>query len=131
MLQEVRRTIDALEKFEVDISKALKYGNASHTFEDVAVRVLSGKLDAYVYPNSIILMELCQYPQHSVYHGFVAAGNLDEILAAEPSLLREARLRKCSYLSIAGRRGWEPVLRNIGWTHSLSIMVREVPSGQD
>jgi hypothetical protein len=125
-LGKLRATIDALEKFELDIKEALCYGTGSHNFTDVVARVLTGTLDLYVFPNSVIIMEFTKYPNHSVYHGYIAAGDLQEILDAHPMIEKEARARKCKYLTIAGRKGWERPMKLHGWQHSLSVMQKEV-----
>lgn len=131
LLVGLRRTLDVLEKFQLDICAALEYGNNSHTFDDIVKLALVGEVDVYELPNSVIVMELSKYPQFAVYHGFIAAGNLEEILSAHKMMFREARLRGAKYLSIAGRRGWEKAMKAHGWQHKLSIMQIEVPYEQD
>lgn len=127
LLDNLDRTLAALRKFELDICRALEYGNNSHSFDDIVRLVLDGSVDMYEFPNSVIIMELTHYPNFSVYHGFIAAGDLQEILDAHTMMFKEARLRGAKYLSIAGRRGWEKAMRNHGWSHKLSIMQVEVP----
>ena len=125
-LQRIKSLIGALEKFELDIREALCYGTNSHTFDYVCARVLSGSADLYEFPNSVIIMEKSVYPNHSVYHGFIAAGDLQEILDAHPLIEEEAKKRGCEYLSIAGRKGWEKPMKKYGWKHSLTIMKKEL-----
>jgi hypothetical protein len=116
-----------LKKFELDIRTALEYGNNSHSFDDVVRMAVLGEVDVYEFPNSVIIMELTKYPNFSVYHGFIATGDLQEILDAHGLMFREAKLRGAKYLSIAGRRGWERAMKQRGWDHRLSILYKEVP----
>ncbi len=131
LLGRAQRLLYVLQKFELDICKALKYGSNSHTFDDIVRSALSGDIDVYELPNAVIIAELSTYPQHKVYHIFIAAGDLDEILDYQPRLHEEAKLRGASYLTLAGRKGWERVLKEHGWKHNLSIMNVRVNDGQN
>lgn len=128
-LAKAEHIIHALKKFRVDIEAALLYGSNSHSFNDVVATVFSGELELHALPNSVILMEHTKYPNHSVYHAYIAAGDLQEILDALPMLDKRARELGCKYLTLNGRRGWESALKNYGWTYSLSMMEKEVSYG--
>lgn len=128
---EVEELILALRRFRVDIEKGLSYGVRTHTFDQVAAMALSGKVDTYVLPNAVIIMELTECPSGRAYHVFLAAGDLDEILEAQNGLLlREASLRGASHLTLFGRRGWVKTLESHGWTSDLVIASKEVHDGQ-
>ena len=128
---ETEKMIAALRNFRLDIEKALEYSGGSHSFEHVAAMCITGQADLYVLPNSVIIMELHTYPNHKVYHAFIAAGDLDEIVEAQSTtLIREAQLRGAKYLTLAGRTGWTKTLKTEGWTHTLCLMQKEVPYEQ-
>ena len=127
---EMEELIAGLRKFRVDIEKALEYGNSSHGFDDIALKALTGEVDTYILPNSVIIMELDASPKHKSYHAFIAAGDLDEIIEAQNGLLiREAKYRNAKYLTLAGRRGWAKVLEKHGWTEQLVVMSKEIDYG--
>lgn len=129
-LVRLRRIIDCLEKYRVDIEKALWYGGNTHTFDYVCQRVLKGDLDLYELRNSVLLCEFKKYPLYSVYHVYIAAGNLDEILGFEKRRIHEeARLRKCSKITFTGRRGWKRPLEQRGWEEVHITMAKDVKDG--
>lgn len=118
--------ISDLRKWQAVIEAALKHSDNSHTFDDVCARVLSGDLDMYALPNSVMLCEYVELPGFTQYHVYLGGGNLEEILAYHPTMEAHARKRGCKYLSMTGRLGWKKPLLNHGWTHKLSIYKKEI-----
>lgn len=130
-LESMKDIIDALQRHRAGIERALTYGGGGHTFDYVAARVLSGDCDIYILPNSIIIAEIGEQTNFSVYHGFIAAGNLEEILSFDEQFQHEARIRGCKKVSIAGRRGWLKPMKSIGWDEAICIMYKDVKDEQD
>lgn len=127
LADSIIRALQAMQKHRLDIETALCYGDNSHTFDDVVLRLVRGELDIFEFENSLIIAEVCDAPQHRTFHLYIGCGDLNEILSKEDFMLREARIRGCKYISIAGRRGWEKPLKDMGWRHTLSILSKEVP----
>ena len=125
-LDAIKKLADDLLKFRLDIEAALEYGNNSHSFDHIVDEVMQGRLHLYPLKNSFIIMEVHKYPNFSVYHGFLAGGDLQEILDAHPMIIQNAKQLGCKGLSIAGRRGWEKAMKPHGWKHNLSYMYREI-----
>jgi len=115
-----------LLKYRIDIEASLVYADNSHTFDDVSNMVVSGRLHLYPLANSFVIMERQQYPQHAVYHCFLAGGDKYEIEAAEPMILANAKALKCKHMTIVGRGGWVRELRHNGWKHKYSVLSKEV-----
>lgn len=127
ILDRMEHLIAALRKHKAEINEALAYTGFSYSFHHVVLRVMTGDLDCFVFPNSVIMAEVVEAPNFKSYGIYIAAGDLQEILDAEDLMLAEARLRGCRYLSMTGRRGWEKPLKQMGWQHSLSILKKDVP----
>lgn len=125
-LLALKQLCDDLLKHRLDIEKALCYGRNSHNFEHVVDEVMKGRLHFYPLENSFIIMEVHVYPNYSVYHGFLAGGDLEEILNAHPMIMANAKQLGCVALSISGRRGWEKAMKAYGWKHDLSYMYKEL-----
>lgn len=125
-LDLMRKQLDALEKHRVDIERALVYGASTYSFGHVCQRVFSGDLDVYVLDNSILLCEVLRYPNRKVYNVYIAAGDLEEVLAFEPQMCAEATARKCAVLMYTGRKGWSRALTQLGWESSLVTMTKEL-----
>lgn len=125
-LTRLRAILDCLEKFRVDIEKALWYGGGTHTFDYVCQRVLVGELDLYELRNSVLLCEHMRFPSYDVYNVYIAAGNIDEITSFDGRLCKEARLRGCVKVSFSGRFGWKKPLERIGWKPAYLTMAKDV-----
>jgi hypothetical protein len=126
-IAEMRKTLDALEKFRVDIERALGYGGHSHDFAHIVAMCVKGEADLYILPNSVIIMQLDEYPNYKAYHIFLACGKMDELMEAQAGLLmREAKMRGASKLTFAGRTGWVRQLKSSGWQHKLAVMHKDI-----
>ena len=124
--EQMKCLIEDMLKYQLDIESALAYANNSHTFDNVVSQVLSGQMHFYTLPNSYVIMERQTYPQHSVYHCFLAGGDKLEIEDAQPMLMKNAKHLKCKYVTIVGRGGWIRELRKFGWKHQYSVLSKEV-----
>jgi hypothetical protein len=108
------------------IEEALKYGEGSHTFDDVVAKVLRGEFHFYNFEGCCLFMQVVHYPQFKNYHCFVAVGTQEALDAAGVHMQEVARQAGCKHLSISGRVGWERRLRARGWKHVLSTMYLEL-----
>lgn len=124
------KLLNDLKKHRVDIEKALSYGGNSHSFDHIVGQVLQGRLHFYPLPNSFIIMEVINSPNFSVYHAFLAGGNLEEITDFQETLVKNAKQLECKALSMSGRRGWEKALKPLGWQHKLSHLVLELDENE-
>jgi len=104
------------------IASALDYSGGTHTFDDVAMMVLRGKLFYWHLDNSCILAEVIVYPQRKDLHFFLAAGKLSEITAMQGKMVDAAISLGCTSMSITGRPGWLKPLGELGWKpHSRTM----------
>jgi len=117
LLKKVSNLIACLYNDRERIASALAYSGNTHTFDDVAMMILQGKLMYWPLKNSCIIGEVLTYPQRKDLHFFISAGDLTEITAMQPQLIETAKSLGCSSLSIAGRPGWIKPLRELGWKH--------------
>lgn len=125
-IDNLLKLVTDLKKYKLDIEKALEYGGNSHSFDDIVGQVLQGRLHFYPLENSFVIMEVHKYPNFNVYHGFLAGGKLEEIIAFQDTLVGNAKQLNCKGISISGRRGWEKALKPLGWRHQLSHLVLEI-----
>lgn len=130
-MNDMANLIRVFDKYWLDIDKALCYSNRSHSVQDVMQRVAGGSAYLHELDNSIIITEIVEHPNHSVYHVFIACGDLDEVLDFVPIMEAEAKTFGCSYLSFTGRLGWHKVLKDKGWSTQLVTAYKEVQHGQD
>ncbi len=119
-----------LKNFEVDIRRALEYTNGNRSFDSLIVDVLANRLHMYPLRKSLILAEVCDDPNGRVYHIYLAAGDLDEILGYVPALHEHARSYECIRLGFSGRRGWVKPLTQLGWKEK-SVYAEVEVDGQE
>lgn len=125
----VRVVLDKLDEHRVDIEKALCYGRNCYTYDDVCKKTIEGEYIFIPLPKSVMLCEVAVLPNYKMFHCFIAAGDLDELLTAGTTQLGEgAKAYGCECISITGRRGWERHLKKQGWTAPLTTMYKEVTS---
>ncbi len=121
-IKKVFNLVNRLYNDRERIASALEYSGGTHTFDDVAMMILQGKLLYWPLKNSCIVGEVYTYPNRKDLHFFISAGDLDEITAMQPKMIEAAKSLGCSSLSIAGRPGWIKPLGELGWTfHSTNL----------
>lgn len=125
--EKVITLMRAMLKYKLDIEAALNYSNNSHSFDNIVDMVVTGTVHFYELKNSYILMEIQTFPNHKVYHVFLAGGEKEELLDVHPWMLENAKTLGCKFVSICGRLGWVKELKQHGWTYQYAILSKEVP----
>tara|TARA_R110000744_G_C19370668_1_gene562497 strand:+ start:3446 stop:3805 length:360 start_codon:yes stop_codon:yes gene_type:complete len=100
------------------VEAALAYSEGTHTFDDIVLMVLNGRLRFMPLANSFLMTEVTVYPQTNHLNVFLAGGDLDEIRAQQAALEEMAVLAGCSAITLSGRRGWIMALKQLGWKES-------------
>lgn len=109
------------------VESALVYTEGSHTFEDIAAGIDLGQFKLLVAPNSLMLLEVIEYPQRKDLHVFLAAGKLEELEKMTPAVEEFGRRLGCKFITLSGRRGWERTyLRGRGWKQTSIVMSKEL-----
>ncbi len=117
-----------LTEYRTQIEAALKYGGGTHTFDDVAALVETGKAQYWPGPHSVIITEISQHPQKRVLHFWLAGGNLAELERMIPGIEEWGKGEGCTAASMTGRLGWQKVtfLKRGGWKTNLVVMDKEL-----
>lgn len=116
-----------LEEARPHIEAALAYAGGTHTFEDVAAMIETGRLQFWPGVGSVIVTEIIEYPQRRTLHFFLAGGNLDELRAMLDPILEWGRALGCTAATLTGRKGWaRSFLASEGWNHELVCMSKEL-----
>lgn len=72
-------------------------------------------MQAWMNGDSLVITEVMQFPKTAALNVVVAVGNLDEVMALQPSLEAFGRQHGCKAMRMEGRRGWSKVLPKHGW----------------
>ena len=113
-----------IEANRVHIEAALAHGGATHTFDDVASMILSGRLQIWHGPRGCAVTEIIEYPRKKVIHCFLAGGDMDQILEMIDSAIAWGKTQGCESLTLSGRMGWQRVLDKHGFKPVLVTMER-------
>lgn len=106
---------DLLAQQRKHIEAALAYSEGTHTFDDVAAAVLTGRMQVWPNATGCIVTEIIVYPRRKVLHVFLGGGTLAEIMDMHDDVAAWARAQGCDALTMAGRRGWQKPLATAGW----------------
>lgn len=87
--------------------KALALGGHTHTREDIAEGIKSGRFQYWGDDECCVVTEIIQYPQKRELNLFLAAGNLDRLLETYlPKVKEFARENGCYALVSVSRKGF-------------------------
>jgi hypothetical protein len=87
--------------------KALKLGGNTHTREDIAEGIKSGRFQYWGDDECCVVTEIIQYPRKRVLHLFIAAGNLNRLFDVYlPKVKSFAIDNGCSSLTSVSRKGF-------------------------
>lgn len=111
-----------IEDYREPIEAALSYSGGTHTFGDVVEGIQSGRMQLWINGRSAAVTEIVAYPRKKVLHGFLAGGNMREIMAMVPSAAEWGRQQGCTSFTLAGRKGWIRVFGRMGWKPALYVM---------
>jgi hypothetical protein len=114
-LDHVIALIGALLEHKQNIINALEYARGSHTFDDVAMRVLSGQSTLWVEGSSFAITELIDSPKKRSLHLFLAGGNREDMYALHLRMIKWARQNGVVEATLSGRVGWLRILEHMGW----------------
>lgn len=106
------------------IAAALEHGPPTHTVEDVLEEIRLQRAQLWEGAKSIIVTEVQDYPRARILHFWLAAGDLDEVIALSHIAMDWGRANGCERATLAGRRGWERALKSEGWNHQLVLLGR-------
>lgn len=94
---------------------ALKYAGGTHSIKDLKALFLANQTTMISCGKSALICEVKNYPRKRALHVFLAGGLLGEIMSISDTLDSVAQLLDCSSISIAGRTGWGPTLKEFGY----------------
>ena len=105
------------------IADALEYAGGSHTVEDVAVAVATGKAVFFPLIKSCMIVEIIDYPKKAMCRIWLAGGDLDELMQAEGSVCEWAKQNGCAGMEIVGRKGWSRKLTD--YRESAVVLMKD------
>ena len=110
------------------IEKAL---DETYSIKDILYGLANDRMQLFISWNdnrveSAVVTEIAQYPQAKILRYFLAGGtNLDNWLERiQEKIEKFAKQNKCTYLEVAGRKGWVRKLK--GYKMKAIILSKEI-----
>ncbi len=108
------------------IASALEY-DPSYSVDDVLSEVDSGHAQLCYAGESLVVTNIVERPQARVFHIWIAAGDLDELMEQlYPKLEQFAREQGCTAMSVSGRRGWIRKLKSHEFEETATVGVKKL-----
>lgn len=108
------------------IEAALTYEGGAHTVDDVVEAVEKGEANAWYGPRSIVVTQIDTQPRRTILHFFLAAGDIHELEAMTPGILRWGEEQGCTVARLVGRKGWtRSFLAHAGWTDTQLVIMEK------
>ncbi len=104
------------ERLSPLIQQALDRDGNTHSLEDLKKLVLSGKAQFWPTKNSVGISEILSTPKCRTLSVWLAAGKMDEVLELAEAAAKFGKSQGCQKMRVSGRKGWERVMRYIGYS---------------
>lgn len=115
------------ERLRHHVVAALEFSGGTHTVEDIAVGLKTGRFQFWPGQNSAVVTEIIVYPQIKDLHYFLAGGDLDELRLMRPLIEQWGKSLGCTRVSLAGRKGWERTfLKDEGYEPKWFILCKDL-----
>lgn len=101
------------------IQQVLDRGIGTHNIDDVWDEIAAGNAQLWPTTNSVMITNVEKYPRAKVLRGWLAAGDLKEIVATEAVIRDWAKKQGCDLVILGGRRGWLRAFPGYRETHTL------------
>lgn len=106
------------------LEEALAHGGGTHSLGDVAAAIDVGTAQLWESPGALLVTEVNVGPRLKELHFWLAAGELDAVLALADIVMDWGREIGCQVATLTGRKGWERVMKRRGWDSQLVTMGR-------
>ena len=112
-------------RIEAALEKALLRAGGTHDLRrDIYPMLRAGRLQWWSRGQGAIITELVTFPNCKICNYFLAAGEMADVLALQAEIDAWAIGQGCDAVTMAGRDGWERVLRGHGWDKVAVVMMR-------
>ncbi len=109
------------------IEDALEYTGGTHDFDDVVSAIMDGRMQLWAAPLGCAVTEIVVYPKLRSLHIFLAgADDMAQLIDMIESAVIWGQDQGCTSMTMAGRRGWEKILKQHGWKTVMTVMERSI-----
>lgn len=110
--------------FLPQVERALSYAD-TYDAREMAAEVMEGRAQLWQEGNALIVTQLDQKPRETILRFWVAAGEMDDVLALAEKVYDWGREIGCQRAVFVGRKGWEKPLATHGWEADKRLVLFE------
>ena len=96
----------------------------THTLDDVWNEIERGSAQLWPRGDSVCVTNIDEYPRAKILRGWLAGGDLKQIVASEIAIRNWATRQGCDAVMLVGRRGWARAFP--GYTETHSVIMRRL-----
>ncbi|TWI32745.1 hypothetical protein [Paracoccus sulfuroxidans] len=119
-----------LEHCRPFIEAALRECSGTHSFDDVAEGIASGKMQLWPAEDACAVTEIAVYPQRTMLNCFLAGGSMERLKDMAPAMEAWAEAQGCDGTELTGRHGWARALSGIGYKPAAVVMRKDFGNGR-
>jgi hypothetical protein len=108
------------------LQEALDFGGGLHSIEQLIVEVVRGSMQCFHSENAVVFTQIEARGPTRILNVYLAAGDLDEVLALQPQFMALGRAEGCTRVLMHGRLGWRRILPKHGWAEKYTTWEREL-----
>jgi len=116
----------SLIKWREKIERALALTGGGYSYDHVCAMVLTGQAHLYDYDDTLLIMQVIDFPNYRSYHCFIACGNINSVPDKDEEMCKVARELGCREITANGRPGWPRIAKKVGWKQRLALIYKEV-----
>jgi hypothetical protein len=109
------------------LQAALDRDVGTHNMDDVWAEIEAGTAEFWPCANAALVVRIVQYPRAKVLYGWLAGGDLREIIVAERKIRAHAQEVGVDIVLLIGRSGWARVFP--GYKKSHTIVMHRLDKG--
>jgi hypothetical protein len=128
-MQPVVRSSSAYWDYWQPVVERALTANSTHEPEDVYHGIRRGWHFFFAEGVSFMVVDILNHPQVTTGQVWLAAGDLDELKAMAPKVEVWAKEQGCTRFEVAGRKGWEGALKDMGFRHHTTVLVKDITDG--
>lgn len=98
------------------LQKAIDFGGGEHSIEELVRETALGRMQCFHNDQAVVFTQVERRGIGRLMNVYLAAGDLDAVLALQPEFMAYGRAEGCSSVLCHGRLGWAKVLPAHGWT---------------
>ncbi len=118
--------MNIIEANRPHIEAALEYSGGTHLYEDVERAILEGRMQIWPTERGCAVTEIIGFPRKKVLNCFLAGGEMGAITDMLDAAKDWGRAQGCTGLTLAGRHGWERVLKHKGFKKTMTVLEVEI-----